>query len=175
MVLKQDFKERHAAAFMITKIRSFKRETIFFGGGGGRGAYSWYFAVGVNGTPLSFRGCIHAPLCNGGTQFDRTFVIASDLWVEAIVGLDFIRAHKLVIDCSNNTISFKSADVSVELLPPKAMVEISVAAVHYFSVDRGPRSNLSSQTVTGPRPCTNQTIQDRDRRSDRRSDRGPQC
>ena len=35
MVLQQDFKERHAAAFMITKIRSFKRETIFFGGGGG--------------------------------------------------------------------------------------------------------------------------------------------
>ena len=30
MVLQQDFKERHAAAFMITKIRSFKRETIFF-------------------------------------------------------------------------------------------------------------------------------------------------
>ena len=40
------------------------------------------------------------------------------------------------------------------------------------TVDRGPRSNLSSQTVTGPRPCTNQ---DRDHRSDRRSDRGPQC
>ena len=37
MVLQQDFKERHAAAFMITKIRSFKRETIFFGGGGGGG------------------------------------------------------------------------------------------------------------------------------------------
>ena len=38
MVLQQDFKERHAAAFMITKIRSFKRETIFFGGGGGGGS-----------------------------------------------------------------------------------------------------------------------------------------
>ena len=37
MVLQQDFKERHAAAFMITKIRSFKRETFFFGGGGGGG------------------------------------------------------------------------------------------------------------------------------------------
>ena len=37
MVLQQDFKERHAAAFMITKILSFKRETIFFGGGGGGG------------------------------------------------------------------------------------------------------------------------------------------
>ena len=47
MVLQQDFKERHAAAFMITKIRSFKRETIFFGGGGGGGAYSWYFTVCV--------------------------------------------------------------------------------------------------------------------------------
>ena len=81
--------------------------------------------VGVNGTPLSVRGCIHAPLCIGGTQFDGSFVIASDLWVEAIVGLDSIRAHKCVIDCSNNTISFKSADVSVELLPPKAMEEMS--------------------------------------------------
>ena len=29
MVLQQDFKERHAAAFMITEIRSFKREIIF--------------------------------------------------------------------------------------------------------------------------------------------------
>ncbi|KAL5482287.1 hypothetical protein EMCRGX_G022596 [Ephydatia muelleri] len=81
--------------------------------------------VGVDGTPLSVRGCIHAPLCIGGTQFNRSFVIASDLWVEAIVGLDFIRAHKCVIDCSNNTISFKSADVSVELLSPKAMEEMS--------------------------------------------------
>ena len=81
--------------------------------------------VGVNGTPLSVRGCIHAPLCIGGTQFNGSFVIASDLWVEAIVGLDFIRAHKCVIDCSNNTISFKSADVSVELLSPKAMEEMS--------------------------------------------------
>ena len=45
MVLQQDFKEQHAAAFMITKIRSFKRETFFFGGGGGGGAYSWYFTV----------------------------------------------------------------------------------------------------------------------------------
>ena len=44
--------------------------------------------VGVNGTPLSVRGCIHAPLCIGGTQFNGSFVIASDLWVEAIVGLD---------------------------------------------------------------------------------------
>ncbi|KAL5516720.1 hypothetical protein EMCRGX_G002126 [Ephydatia muelleri] len=57
--------------------------------------------------------------------FNGSFVIASDLWVEAIVGLDFIRAHKCVIDCSNNTISFKSADVSVELLSPKAMEEMS--------------------------------------------------
>ena len=81
--------------------------------------------VGVNGTPLSVRGCIHAPLCIGGTQFDGTFVTTSDLWVEAIVGLDFIRAHKCVIDCSYNTISFKTADVSVELLPPKSMEEMS--------------------------------------------------
>eukprot|EP00731_Ephydatia_muelleri_P001915 Em0001g1915a len=58
-------------------------------------------------------------------HFNGSFVIASDLWVEAIVGLDFIRAHKCVIDCSNNTISFKSADVSVELLSPKAMEEMS--------------------------------------------------
>ncbi|KAL5460004.1 hypothetical protein EMCRGX_G033412 [Ephydatia muelleri] len=59
------------------------------------------------------------------SMFNGSFVIASDLWVEAIVGLDFIRAHKCVIDCSNNTISFKSADVSVELLSPKAMEEMS--------------------------------------------------
>eukprot|EP00731_Ephydatia_muelleri_P003753 Em0001g3753a len=59
------------------------------------------------------------------SMFNGSFVIASDLWVEAIVGLDFIRAHKCVTDCSNNTISFKSADVSVELLSPKAMEEMS--------------------------------------------------
>lgn len=59
--------------------------------------------VGVNGTPLSVKGCIHVPLSTGGTQFDGTFVIANDLWVEAIVGLDFIRAHKCIIDCSTNT------------------------------------------------------------------------
>ena len=94
--------------------------------------------VGVNGTPLSVRACIHAPLCIGGTQFDGSFVIASDLWVEAIVGLDFIRAHKCVIDCSNNTISFKSADVSVELLPPKAMGEMSstVGSVGLVTTER---------------------------------------
>ena len=40
MVLQQHFKERHAAVFMITMIRSFKLETFFSvraerGGGGG--------------------------------------------------------------------------------------------------------------------------------------------
>ena len=74
----------------------------------------------------------------GGTQFDGSFVIASDLWVEAIVGLDFIRAHKCVIDCSNNSISFKSADVSVELLPPKAMKEMpsTVGSVGLVTTER---------------------------------------
>ena len=36
--------------------------------------------VGLNGTPLSVRGCFHAPLCIGGTQLDGSFVITSDLW-----------------------------------------------------------------------------------------------
>ena len=37
LVSQQDFKEQHATAFMITKIRSFKDETFFFFGGGAGG------------------------------------------------------------------------------------------------------------------------------------------
>ena len=64
MVLQQDFEERHAAAFMITKIRSFKRETIFFFGGGGgggeliRGTLRYIWLQGNNACILSAALCI---------------------------------------------------------------------------------------------------------------------
>ena len=39
------WKQVRAEALTITKIRSFKHEPFFFGGGEGGGAYSWYFTV----------------------------------------------------------------------------------------------------------------------------------
>ena len=44
---------RYAEALTITKIRSFKHEPFFFGGGGKGGAYSWYFTVYTITTGLS--------------------------------------------------------------------------------------------------------------------------
>ena len=94
--------------------------------------------------------------------------VDSDRMRRRLFESDKLELPKAIQMCQ--TMEATSAD-----LKSRSNFNSSVAAVHYFSVDRGSRSNLSSQTVTGPRPCTNQTIQDRDRRSDRRSDRGPQC
>eukprot|EP00731_Ephydatia_muelleri_P027657 Em0019g530a len=45
--------------------------------------------VGVNGTPLSVKGCVHTcVLIGGGTEFEGSFVVSDGLVVDAIVGLD---------------------------------------------------------------------------------------
>ena len=51
----------------------------------------------------------------GGSQFDACFVISSDLFVDAILGLDFIDLHNCVIDCKNKVLFFWLENISVDL------------------------------------------------------------
>ena len=54
--------------------------------------------MGVNGAPLSVKGCVHTCVLIGGTEFEGSFVVSDGLVVDAIVGLDFFQKHNCVID-----------------------------------------------------------------------------
>ena len=71
--------------------------------------------VGVNGAPLCVKGYLKARVSIGGSQFDACFVISSDLFVDAILGLDFIDLHNCVIDCKNKVLFFWLENISVDL------------------------------------------------------------
>ena len=43
-----------------------------------------------------------------GTQFEAKFVVSSDLWVDGILGLDFIEQHDCVIDIVKKVLNFRS-------------------------------------------------------------------
>ena len=47
--------------------------------------------VGVNGIPLSVKGCVHTCVLTEGTEFEGSFVVSDGLVVDAIVGLDVIQ------------------------------------------------------------------------------------
>ena len=72
--------------------------------------------VGVNGTPLCVKGCIHTSVSIRGTQFEAKFVVSSDLWVDGIIlGLDFIEQHDCVIDIVKKVLNFRSQNLLVGL------------------------------------------------------------
>ena len=58
--------------------------------------------MGINGTLLSVKGCVHTCVLIGGTEFEGSFVVSDGLVVDAIVGLDFIQKHNCVIDSEKN-------------------------------------------------------------------------
>ena len=71
--------------------------------------------VGVNGTPLCVKGCIHTSVSIRGTQFEAKFVVSSDLWVDGILGLDFIEQHDCVIDIVKKVLNFRSQNLLIGL------------------------------------------------------------
>ena len=42
--------------------------------------------VGINGIPLSGKGCVHTSVLIEGTEFEWSFVVSDGLMVDAIVG-----------------------------------------------------------------------------------------
>ena len=71
--------------------------------------------VGVNGTPLSVKGCVHTCV---GTEFEGSFVVSDGLVVDAIVGLDFIQKHNCVIDSGKKLLRFPAVNLSVAAADP---------------------------------------------------------
>ena len=50
-----------------------------------------------------------------GTQFEAKFVVSSDLWVDGILGLDFIEQHDCIIDIVKKVLNFWSQNLLVGL------------------------------------------------------------
>ena len=71
--------------------------------------------VGVNGTALSVKGCVHVPVSIGGTEFEGTFAVLEDLVVDAILGLDFFQKHNCIIDSGEKLLRFPVVNLSVGL------------------------------------------------------------
>ena len=71
--------------------------------------------VGVNGTPLSVKVCVHVPVSIGGTEFEGTFAVLEDLVVDAILGQDFFQKHNCIIDSGKKLLRFPEVNLSVGL------------------------------------------------------------
>ena len=76
--------------------------------------------VGANGTPLSVVGQATLPVTLRSFLTQQHFIVVSDLFVDCLLGADFLVSHKVVIDCgervlhiggvNGKTVSFTSHD-----------------------------------------------------------------
>ena len=67
----------------------------------------------VNGNKLSVRGYTRIPVSLKGKQFDVKFIVADDIMVDAILGLDFVQQNHCIIDCGRKLITFRSKEFSL--------------------------------------------------------------
>ncbi|KAL5517057.1 hypothetical protein EMCRGX_G002524 [Ephydatia muelleri] len=77
-------------------------------------------AIGANGLPLNVMGQVDLDICLGNFRTVHTFIVVRDLTFECILGADFLKVNKAVMDFRNNTlhlgnstIKILSSDVSV--------------------------------------------------------------
>ena len=63
------------------------------------------FTVGANGIPLDVLGTVTLALSIGVVSVEHTFVVARQLTVDCLLGMDFLAQYGTVIDCSNNRLT----------------------------------------------------------------------
>ncbi|KAL5464014.1 hypothetical protein EMCRGX_G032971, partial [Ephydatia muelleri] len=71
--------------------------------------------VGVNGNKLSISGYSQIPISVKGKQFNGNFVVTDNIKVDAILGLDFLKENRCMIDCGKRLITFPTKEFSLPL------------------------------------------------------------
>ena len=67
--------------------------------------------VGVDGIPIKVRGSTIAQLTIGGVEFQHEFIIADQITVDALLGVDFLEAKGCLLDLSKGEMSINGKTV----------------------------------------------------------------
>ena len=70
-------------------------------------------AIGANGLPLKVMGQVNIDVSLGTFQAAHTFIVVKDLTFECILGVDFLRSNKAVMDFRTNTLHLGNESVMV--------------------------------------------------------------
>ena len=70
-------------------------------------------AIGANGLPLKVMGQVNIDVSLGRFRAAHTFIVVKDLTFECILGVDFLRSNKAVMDFRTNTLHLGNESVMV--------------------------------------------------------------
>ena len=70
-------------------------------------------AIGANGLPLKVMGQVNIDVTLGRFRAAHTFIVVKDLTLECILGVDFLRSNKAVMDFRTNTLHLGNESVMV--------------------------------------------------------------
>ena len=69
--------------------------------------------VGINGNKLSVRGYSQILISVKGKQFNGKFIVMDNIKVDAILGLDFLKENRCMMDCGKRFITFPPKEFSL--------------------------------------------------------------
>eukprot|EP00731_Ephydatia_muelleri_P037182 Em0411g3a len=87
-------------------------------------------AIGANGLPLNVMGQVDLDICVGNFRTVHTFIVVRDLTFECILGADFLKVNKAVMDFRNNTLHLGNSTIKI----PSSDVSVSSDDAHSISV-----------------------------------------
>ncbi|KAL5457023.1 hypothetical protein EMCRGX_G034258 [Ephydatia muelleri] len=87
-------------------------------------------AIGANGLPLNVMGQVDLDICLGNFRTVHTFIVVRDLTFECILGADFLKVNKAVMDFRNNTLHLGNSTIKI----PSSDVSVSSDDAHSISV-----------------------------------------
>ena len=85
--------------------------------------------VGVEGSPLKVIGAVHLSIVLEQQQFNVNFLVADSLTTEAILGRDFLRDNRCIIDVGKSLIKFDTAGVALNLMGSSHNSQVAYVSV----------------------------------------------
>ena len=85
--------------------------------------------VGVQGSPLQIHGVASVEVELAKEKFSSRVIIVDSLTSEAILGKDFLKANKCVIDVGRNTLHFETRGVTLSFNSPPGSQQVARVAV----------------------------------------------
>ena len=113
--------------------------------------------VGVQGTPLSVCGIVQVDIDLAGEKFETEMVVVDSLTNEAILGKDFLKANKCIIDVSRETLHFDSRGITLSLNSPPGDQQVARVSITLDdTLEIPPRSEMEIM-VSVPKAATTGT------------------
>ena len=99
--------------------------------------------VGVQGSPLQIHGAASVEVELAKEKFTSRIIVVDSLTSEAILGKDFLRANKCVIDVGRDTLHFETRGVTLSLNSPPGSQQVARVSVTLSeTLEIPPRSEM---------------------------------